>query len=98
MVVKHITDYRNRGGEMEYREIIKKLDVPSGYVVPGRLTYEDIVARAISRADLREDVRVSNASLDLIRRTRGGTWPADEVTEEFNFIDLVGHQAAFRDG
>src|SRR5258708_39227875 len=98
MVVKRITESRRRGGEMEYREFIKKLDVPSGYVVPERLTYEDVVARAISRADLKEDVRGINASLDIIRRTRGGTWAADEVTEEFNFVDLVWHEAEFRDG
>jgi RimJ/RimL family protein N-acetyltransferase len=82
---------------MEYRELIKKLDL-RGRVVPERLTYEDVVARAISRADLQEDVRGINASLELIRRTRGGGWPAEEVTEEFNFVDLVWHEAEFRDG
>jgi hypothetical protein len=82
---------------MEYGELIKKLDV-RGHVVPGRLTYEDVVARAISRADLQADVRGINASLELIRRTRGGGWPAEEVTEEFNFVDLVWHEAEFRDG
>src|SRR5258708_16707510 len=98
MVVTGIAEYRCRGGEMDYHEFIKKLDMPPGYVVPERLTYEDIVARAISRADVQEDVRGINASLELIRRTRGGTWPADEVTEEFNFVDLVWHEAEFRDG
>jgi hypothetical protein len=83
---------------MEYRQFIKKLDVPPGQVVPERLTYEDIVATALSRADLQEDVRGINASLELIRRTRGGSWPAEAVTEEFNFVDLVWHEAEFRDG
>ena len=83
---------------MEYREFIKKLDVPRGQVVPERLTYEDIVVRALSRADLQEDVRGVNASLELIRRTRGGPWPAEAVTDEFNFVDLVWHEAEFRDG
>jgi hypothetical protein len=78
---------------MEYREFIKKLDVPPGHVVPERLTYEDIVVRAISRADLQEDVRGINTSLEIIRRTRGGTWPTDEVTEDFDFVDLVWHEA-----
>src|SRR5260370_1830616 len=84
------------GGEMDFREFIKKLDVPPGHSVPERLTYDDVVARAISRADLREDVRGINASLALIRRTRGDTWPAAEVTEEFNFVDLVRHKAQCR--
>ena len=43
---------------MEYRRFIKKLDVPSGFTVPTMLTYDDIVARAISRADLHEFVTV----------------------------------------
>lgn len=43
-------------------------------------------------------MRGINASLEIIRRTRGGTWPTDEVTEEFNFVDLVWHEAEFRDG
>jgi hypothetical protein len=83
---------------MEYRAFIKKLDVPPGQVVPERLTYEDVVVRAISRADLQEDVRGINASLEIIRRTRGGPWPTDAVTEDFNFVDLVWHEAEFRDG
>ncbi len=83
---------------MKYGEFIKKLEVPRGLVVPERLVYEDVLARAISRADLEEDVRGINASLEVIRRTRGGTWPAESVTKEYNFIDLVWHEAEFRDG
>ena len=83
---------------MEYRRFVKKLDVPSGFAVPTRLTYDDIVARAISRADLHEDVKGINASIELIRRTRGGGWPSEAVTEEFNFVDLVWHELEFRDG
>jgi hypothetical protein len=81
---------------MEYREYVRKL--PQDHPVPETLTYEDVVARAISRADLKEDVRGINASLDIIRRTRGGTWPTEEVTEDVNFVDLVWHEAEFRDG
>ncbi len=39
-----------------------------------------------------------NASLDLIRRTRGGSWPSEPVTLEGNYVDLVWHEAEFRDG
>jgi hypothetical protein len=83
---------------MEYRGFVRKLEVPAGRTVAGKLTYEDVVARAITRDDLREDVRGINASMDIIRRTRGGGWPAEEVTEEFNFVDLVWHECEFRDG
>ena len=65
---------------------------------PTRLTYEDLVARAITRADLRDDVRGINASIELIQETRGGAWPTEPVTEEFNFVDLVWHELEFREG
>src|SRR6266545_3767750 len=88
----------SRGGTMDYGQFVKKLDLPPGFAFPARLTHDDIVARAISRADLSEDVRGINASIEIIRRTRGGSWPAEEVTEEFNFVDLVWHECEFREG
>ena len=48
--------------------------------------------------DLDDDVAGINASLELIRRTRGGSWPEEAVTAEFNFVDLVWHECEFRDG
>jgi hypothetical protein len=42
-------------------------------------------------------VRGINASLELIRRTRGGGWPTAAVTEEENFVDLVWHEVEFRE-
>jgi hypothetical protein len=83
---------------MDYSLFIKKLRVPEGVTMPTRLQYENLDARAISRADLAEDVRGINASLDLIRHTRGGDWPTEPVTEEYNFVDLVWHELEFRDG
>jgi len=83
---------------MDYSGLVRSLRVPPGYAVPTELAYEDIRARALSRADLVDDVRGINASLDLIRRTRGGGWPTEPVTEEFNFVDLVWHELEFRDG
>jgi hypothetical protein len=83
---------------VEYRRFIRKLDVPSGFAVPTTSTYDDIVATAISGADLHEDVKGINVSIELIRRTRGGGWPSEAVTEEFNFVDLVWHELEFRDG
>jgi hypothetical protein len=66
---------------MEYRGFIKKLDVRSGFTVPTTLTYDDVVARVISRADLTEDVKGINASIEIIRRTRGGRWPSEAITD-----------------
>jgi hypothetical protein len=86
------------GPSIDYASLIKKLSLPPGFLAPTRLTYDDLVATAITRADLRDDVRGINASIALIRRTRGGGWPTEPVTEEFNFVDLVWHELEFREG
>lgn len=83
---------------MDYSLFIKKLMLPSGYVAPRQLTFDAIRAIAISRQHLKEDVDGINASIDIIRRTRGGSWPTEAVTEESNFVDLVWHELEFRDG
>ncbi len=85
---------------VEYANLIKKLVTPAGFAAPARLTHDDIEARALTRADLADDVRGINASLELIRRTRGGGggWPEEPVTEEYNFVDAVWHELEFRDG
>ena len=77
---------------------IRSLELPPGVEAPIELRAEDLVARAISRADLEADVRGINASLEIIRRTRGGGWPEGPVTEEHNFVDLVWHELEFREG
>ena len=83
---------------MDYSQLIKRLRLPDGAIVPRRLTYDDLVMTAICRGDLSDDVCGINASLDLIRRTRGGVWPTGPVTEDYNYIDLVWHECEFRDG
>ena len=82
----------------DYGSLIKKLELPPGFVAPTRLTDADLVARTLTRADLDDDVRGINASIALIGRTRGGGWPTEPVTEEFNFVDLVWHEQEFREG
>jgi hypothetical protein len=83
---------------VEYRGLVKRLDLPPGFVAPTELSHEDIRARAISRADLQDDVRGINASIELMRRARGGRWPTEPVSEEYNFVDLVWHECEFREG
>jgi hypothetical protein len=77
---------------------IKKLASPPGFAAPRELTFDDVRATAIAREHLTEDVNGINESIELIQRTRGGRWPTEEVTEEGNFVDLVWHEAEFRDG
>jgi hypothetical protein len=83
---------------VDYARFIKKLALPDGFSAPVRLAHDDVVATALTRADLLDDVRGINASIDLIERTRGGGWPTEAVTEEFNEVDLVWHELEFREG
>lgn len=83
---------------MEYQRFLKKLELPDGVVAPTELTYQDIVATALTRADLADDVRGINASVEIIRKTRGGDWPPEETTEEFNYTYLVWHELEFDEG
>jgi len=83
---------------MNYQGLVKSLDLPPGWKPPTELAYDDIRARAISRADLHHDVQGINASVDLIQRTRGGGWPTGPVSADFNYVDLVWHELEFREG
>ena len=78
-------------------EFVRKLTLPEGFDPPRRLVHEDVVATVLGRDDLDDDVAGINSSLDLIRRTRGGAWPEEPVTPEFNFVDLVWHECEFRE-
>ena len=69
---------------MNYTHLLKRLVLPPGFTVPSRLVHDDLVATAISRADLADDVRGINASLAIIKQTRGGSWPTGAVTEDYN--------------
>lgn len=83
---------------MRYTNLIRALELPAGFQAPAELRFDDIVARTLSRADLAADVAGINASIELIQRTRGGGWPTEPVTEEFDFVDLVWHECEFREG
>jgi hypothetical protein len=83
---------------MDTERLIKRLNLPEGWGAPRELVYEDIRADALTRDHLDDDVRGINASLDIIRRTRGGSWPVEPVTADFNFVDLVWHECEFREG
>jgi hypothetical protein len=83
---------------MEHRGLVKSLVLPAGYAPPRDLAYDDIRARALSRADLEDDVKGINASIELIQRTRGGGWPTEAVSEDFDYVDLVWHECELREG
>ncbi len=83
---------------VEYQHLVKRLVLPAGWIAPTELTFEGIRAVALTRRHLHDDVQGINASLDLIRRTRGGRWPTEPVSEDYNYVDLVWHECEFREG
>ena len=48
---------------MDYGRFVKKLAFPAGFRPPGELRYEDVVATAITRSHLHDDV----AGIGLLR-------------------------------
>jgi hypothetical protein len=82
---------------MEISDFTRKLIVPPGFEPPRRLTHADIVATVLGREDLDDDIEGINSSIELIRRTRGGDWPEEAVTPEFNYVDLVWHECELRE-
>ena len=62
------------------------------------MTYEELVARPLTRLDLQADIEAVNSSLKIIRQTRGGSWPEEAVTQDFDALDLAWHEREFRDG
>lgn len=82
----------------DYTGYIKKFAFSLEFQAPNKLAYEDLVAQSLSRDDLKADMEAVNSSLEIIRNTRGGAWPAEPVSEEFDFLDLAWHEREFRDG
>ena len=83
---------------MDNNIFVKKFSFPSDFKAPLEFKYEDLIAKPLSRSDLIADMNAVNSSLELIRNTRGGTWPSEAVSEEFDFLDLAWHEREFRDG
>lgn len=82
---------------MNPKDYIKKFSFPAHFKAPAELTYEDLVAKTLTRSDLQADMDAVNSSLDIIRKTRGGSWPSEAVSEEFDLLDLSWHEREFRD-
>ena len=78
--------------------LIKKLRLPPGFLAPTRLDVRGSPRQGDHARRSPDDVRGINASIALIQTTRGGGWPTEPVTEEFNFVDLVWHELEFREG
>jgi hypothetical protein len=82
---------------MNLQQYIKKFPFPANFQPPTVLSFDDLTAKPLTRSDLKTDMEAVNSSLKLIRDTRGGSWPSEPVTEEFDFLDLAWHEREFRD-
>jgi len=83
---------------VDYKQFIKKFTFGPSFHAPSEFGFDDLKARPLTRVDLKADMEAVNSSLELIRKTRGGSWPAEAVSEEFDFLDLAWHEREFRDG
>jgi hypothetical protein len=82
---------------MDYRNFIKKYNLPTNFEAPIELTFDGLIAKPLTRADLKDDLDAVNSSIEIIKKTRGGTWPEGQLSEEFDFLDLAWHEREFRD-
>jgi hypothetical protein len=79
------------------RDYIKKFNLPPDFRPPEKLAFDDLIARPLTRADLKADLDAVNSSIEIIQKTRGGAWPEEQLSEEFDFLDLAWHEREFRD-
>ena len=82
---------------MEISRLIKPIKVPPDFKAPVNLQYKHLVATLLNREDVKEDLAAVNSSRRTILRTRGGSWPEEELSEEFNWLDLVWHEREARE-
>lgn len=83
---------------MNYDNLVKKINLPADFTAPRELSFEDITARPLSRADIVDDLAGVNSSIEIIQQTRGGSWPTEQLSEDFDLLDLAWHEREFRDG
>ncbi len=83
---------------MDYSNLRKALSLPEGVDAPMRLEFDDFYAKPLTRADLDADLEGVNSSLEIIRETRGGSWPSGQISREDDLLDLAWHEREFNSG
>ena len=81
---------------MDYTPFVKKLVLPPSFAAPVLLEHDGLVATPLTRADLEQDLAAVNASIEVIRATRGG-WPDAPVERADDLLDLAWHEREFRE-
>lgn len=68
--------------------------VPENFTPPN-LVKENYIARKLMASDAELDFAAVMSSIDIIKETRGGSWPSANLTLEEDRIDLSWHQREF---
>lgn len=82
---------------MDLSGLMKPINVPQDFKAPVSLQYKHLVATILNRSDVKEDLAAVNSSQRTILRTRGGSWPGQELSEEYNWLDLIWHEREARE-
>ncbi len=69
--------------------------VPDAFTPPEKLVHPNFTARKLCARDVDLDYAAVMSSIDIIRKTRGGSWPNSDLTLEDDLIDLSWHQREF---
>lgn len=70
--------------------------VPSEFQVPEKLEASEFIIRKLCFSDADLDYRAVMSSVDIIKKTRGGSWPSPELSFVEDQIDLGWHQREFK--
>jgi hypothetical protein len=71
--------------------------VPADFQAPLEVRLGQYVLRPLSELYVEADLAAVNSSMDLIRQTRGGTWPSKPITLEEDREDLIEHHRQFKE-
>jgi hypothetical protein len=69
--------------------------IPDNFIPPKRIHLNGFILRTLSYKDAEIDYQSVMSSIDIIQKTRGGSWPTKDLTPEDNKIDLAWHQREF---
>jgi hypothetical protein len=82
----------------DYNNLRKFLELPEGITAPSRLENEDFYARPLARNDIDADLAGVNSSIEIIQKTRGGSWPSGVLNKDEDLLDLAWHEREYKDG
>lgn len=72
--------------------------IPKDFKVPERAETDSFIIRKLCAKDAYLDYIAVMSSIEIIKQTRGGSWPYPELTFEDDLIDLAWHQREFEGG